>query len=409
MKKVGDVFGMEIGKKAKNEIVIWGTGKYGELAYYYYKDSCNIKYYIDTDEKKWGKLFYGIEICPPNKIYKLDSKIAIVVAIKYNEEIINQLKANPPKNSINLFQVSNSPYEVENKRGIIDENAIIISFCGGLGNQMFQYALFRKLQSDGKTVFGDLEFYLYPGTTRAFLLPNVFPNIKIENYSIEQKRKFLLENLNTSKSKKFMIYREFDIKEEKRKRAELFLLDIMGGYIQGYHQSSWFAESIRDILLKDFEFRLPEDLGFDNIRKKIQSKNIVSVHVRRGDYLEKENVNIYGNICTDLYYKRAIQYLRERLNDVVLCFFSNDIEWVKSEYRDEKNAIFIGPECFDNYHDWYDMYLMSQCNHNIIANSTFSWWGAWLNPNPGKIVIAPEQWVNNCVYEDIYPEKWIKL
>ena len=183
----------------------------------------------------------------------------------------------------------------------------------------------------------------------------------------------------------------------------------MGGYIQGYHQSSWFAESIRDILLKDFEFRLPEDLGFDNIRKKIQSKNIVSVHVRRGDYLEKENVNIYGNICTDLYYKRAIQYLRERLNDVVLCFFSNDIEWVKSEYRDEKNAIFIGPECFDNYHDWYDMYLMSQCNHNIIANSTFSWWGAWLNPNPGKIVIAPEQWVNNCVYEDIYPEKWIKL
>ena len=71
--------------------------------------------------------------------------------------------------------------------------------------------------------------------------------------------------------------------------------------------------------------------------------------------------------------------------------------------------LLIEPKCFEDYHDWYDMYLMSLCKHNIIANSTFSWWGAWLNSNPDKIVIAPKQWVNNCVYEDIYPEKWIKL
>ena len=330
-------------KPDKNEVVIWGTGKYGELAYYYYKDICCIKCCIDSDEKKWGTLFHGIKICSPKELYNLNSQIDIIIAMKYCDEVIERLKSNPPKNFIRVFQILNYPYELDKKKHIY-ENTIVISFCGGLGNQMFQYALFRKLQHDGKRVTADLEYYLSPGITTKFLLPNIFPNIKIENCSLEQKKELLLKNSDITGTKRFLIYREADITEVGKKSAETFLLDITGGYIQGYHQSYWFAESIRNVLVNDFKFRLPKDIGLDGIREKIRHANVVSIHIRRGDYLDKDKIHIYGNICIDLYYKRAIQYIQEQVKDVVLCFFSNDIEWVKQKFKRSEERR-VGKEC----------------------------------------------------------------
>ena len=100
--------------------------------------------------------------------------------------------------------------------------------------------------------------------------------------------------------------------------------------------------------------------------------------------------------------------MKDKVGNCKFIFFSNDMEWVKRNYNIE-NAIYVNSTLFDNYQDWYDMYLMSMCKHNIIANSTFSWWGAWLNSNKEKIVIAPNKWVNLCDYKDIYPDDWIKM
>jgi hypothetical protein len=87
---------------------------------------------------------------------------------------------------------------------------------------------------------------------------------------------------------------------------------------------------------------------------------------------------------------------------------SDDIEWVKDNLYIE-NAVYIEPKMFDEYSDWYDMYIMTCCKHNIIANSSFGWWGAWLNGNPDKIVIAPDRWFNNEDTPDIWCEGWVKI
>lgn len=392
----------------KKEIVIWGTGKYGNIAYYYFKDQYSILYYIDNDRKKWGNQFHGVEVHSPEIIYKLNTKIDIVLAIKYADDVKKQLMQIAPKNKISIFEASYSTYTLKEKINPLDENTIIIYFCGGLGNQMFQYVLLRKLQCVGKNAVADLSFYTSLNRTSEFILSDVFPNIKLQNCSEKQKNDLIERNKNIYNRKKFLIYKEPDIYEENRKSAETFLLDITGGYIQGYHQNYCFAESICDVLLNDFTFQLTHDAGLNKMCREIQNRNAVSIHIRRGDYLKKKNVDIYGGICTDSYYDHAMQYIMKKYSDITWCFFSNDIEWVKKKYQD-KNAIFIDKEMFEDYHDWYDMYLMSKCKHNIIANSTFSWWAAWLNSNPEKTVIAPSIWINNCVYEDIYPENWIRL
>lgn len=100
--------------------------------------------------------------------------------------------------------------------------------------------------------------------------------------------------------------------------------------------------------------------------------------------------------------------MKKKRPDAAFCFFSNDMDWVKNNIQ-EKDALYIEKEMFTTYHDWYDMYLMSICKHNIIPNSTFGWWGAWLNQNPDKIVIGPKQWRNRWEAKDWCPPEWIAI
>ena len=186
------------------------------------------------------------------------------------------------------------------------------------------------------------------------------------------------------------------------------LLSITGGIICGLHQNYIFPGLIREILLKDFKFSSDHDDKLIMLCDRIVKENAVSVHVRRGDYLTENNKWLYGDICTERYYRIAIEYIQKKVGNCILYFFSNDIEWVKKHYNLE-NALYIEENMFDSYQDWYDLYLMSICKHNIIANSTFSWWGAWLNQNKNKIVVAPEKWINIFEYEDIYPKEWIQI
>lgn len=115
---------------------------------------------------------------------------------------------------------------------------------------------------------------------------------------------------------------------------------------------------------------------------------------------------IRGDICTETYYKKAIKYFEDKYKDVIFFVFSNDIEWVKENFC-AKNMVIA--DVNDEMNGMSDMYLMTQCKHNIIANSSFSWWGAWLNQNEGQEVIAPNKWLNTMEMKDICCERWKKL
>lgn len=388
-----------------NNIVIWGTGSVGALAGFYYKESCNIICYIDNDSRKWGKLLNGIKICSPDIIKDINAEV--ILALKGGADSVRkQLDEKYGIKDSVWFQINTKVYSMEKHNNEIAEDTCIVALSGGLGNQMFQYAFIKNLQNQRKKVLGDLSLNI--GMTDSVLL-STFKSIELEICTEEQKENLIKENMQIGqRQKKFIIYKEKNNNEGIEKRTDLSILDASGGIFFGIFQTYLFAERVKNLLLNDFKFRTDSDSGFKKIFRLFSNKNLVAVHIRRGDYLEGNNPWIYGDICTEEYYMKAIKYIKERIGKCDFAFFSNDIDWVKKHYLLE-DAIYVEKNMFDNYQDWYDMCLMSYCNHNIIANSTFSWWAAWLNQNQNKIVIAPKKWVNLCNYIDIYPKEWIQI
>lgn len=165
---------------------------------------------------------------------------------------------------------------------------------------------------------------------------------------------------------------------------------------------------IQQVLRDELQFPLYCDSGMEKYLELMEKRNAVAVHVRRGDYLSKENNNIFGNICTDAYYLQAIETMARMVENPLFIFFSNEIEWVRKNFP-INDTIYVCQSDFNAYEDWYDLYLMSKCKHNIIANSSFSWWGAWLNNYKNRQVIAPQKWVNYDALTDICPEEWIRI
>jgi hypothetical protein len=172
----------------------------------------------------------------------------------------------------------------------------------------------------------------------------------------------------------------------------------------GFWQSPLYFDPFQAEIRKVFSFdKLKLSNQSQSLLGKIQTGESVSVHIRRGDFLSKE---INNAICNEIYYKMAIDLIAAKLHNTLLVVFSDDLEWVKQNLS-LSNAIYVDWNAGKN--SWQDMYLMSQCKHNIIANSTFSWWGAWLNVNPDKIVIAPAQFMKQEETPDIYPANWITI
>ena len=281
-------------------------------------------------------------------------------------------------------------------------NNLVVVFAGGLGNQMFQYSLYRRLVSEGKTVKcvitndsnGPFPFKLD-------IFPSVdYQTIPIEEYLIRkdiyQRRSLIKKFLD----KVFPNAKEFYFEDE-HKAFDDTPFKMNKGFINGYFQGVDYINPIKEELLDAFYFPVFEN----NLTNLINtfSSNTVSLHVRRGDYLTYSDK--YGGICTEEYYRKAIAKMVE-LGHKEFVVLSNDIEWVKANLNID-NAIFIDEKIFEHYQDWYDMYIMSKCSHNIIANSTFSWWGAWLNRNPYKIVITPPYFDNFNKKNSLVDENWI--
>jgi hypothetical protein len=261
---------------------------------------------------------------------------------------------------------------------------------GGLGNQMFQYAFYRALQE--KNI--QCKINVVPNDIQ-FILCDVFNGLKLQ---IDTENKYSMYKNPLS------FHRYF--KEEASGVYDQRVFAMKDTSFLGYWQSEKYFKDICGLIRGEFIFNIRDESlkHFADIIKS--SATSVSVHVRRGDYLKLHE--IYGGICTAEYYNQAVEYIKSKVENSFFYVFSNDMQWVKDNLRID-NAVYVEATMFDDYQDWYDMYLMSCCKHNIVANSSFSWWGAWLNDNPDKIVVSPNRWQNDADMDDIWCDGWIRV
>jgi hypothetical protein len=177
-------------------------------------------------------------------------------------------------------------------------------------------------------------------------------------------------------------------------------------YAGGWHSEKYFL-AIKDEVLKTFQFNL-KNIGAENLRilNKLKNPNSVSVHVRRGDFLDSNNFSKLGAVCTLNYFVSAIEKMKTLVEKPHFFFFTNDGSWVNAHFNGPDYTLIDINKKGDS---WKDMFLISNCAHHINSNGSFSWWSSWLNKDQEPIVIVPRNFLANIHFEDIYPESWIQL
>ncbi|MBN2754704.1 MAG: alpha-1,2-fucosyltransferase [Candidatus Goldbacteria bacterium] len=274
---------------------------------------------------------------------------------------------------------------------------IVTKMIGGLGNQMFQYAAGLALSVKNSTqLFIDNTGSL-SDKTHSYSL-SVF-NIKAEvfkgNTALNAGTQELMENRKLSyyRLKKFNYDNAFEMIKDDT-------------YIEGFFQSEKFFHGVEDRLRTDFTLKEPAKDKNIEMMNKIRSCESVSLHIRRGDYFDNWKNRLFHGVNLMPYYKKTVNSINKNLKNPVFFVFSDDQEWVKKNF---KGIVQYTPvEINDSSQGYEDLRLISTCSHNIVANSTFSWWGAWLNLNPHKLVFAPKRWFNNPFINtsDLVPKTW---
>lgn len=289
---------------------------------------------------------------------------------------------------------------------------IIVKVTGGLGNQMFQYAMYKSLEKKGKHVKLDsTSYYNVKKEHNGYELERVF-DIKPNKPNKEDLKKFDENNISILDriKRKFFGDKKF-VYDTKEYVFNENIYKLKNSYLNGYWQSIKYFEGIEEDIRKDFKFKKELDNKNLEILNEIENSNSVSIHIRRGDYMTPENYKIYGNIATPKYYKESIKLIEEKIENPTFFVFSNDMEWVKENIQINSRVFYVDINSGDD--SYKDMQLMSKCKHNIIANSSFSWWGAWLNENKNKIVVAPKKWINRDDVDsdniELFCENWTLL
>lgn len=280
---------------------------------------------------------------------------------------------------------------------------LFVQLIGGLGNQMFQYAEGRRLAFVQKE--------------ELVLDISAFQEYKLRRYSLYPFR--LHARIATKEETYYLklsllekIMNKLGLKRDKPVSQKKFSLfgkchTIIKRDAYGHWNNAQSLQNIEHLIREDFSLKDPQGEEYDALTKKIGACNSISLHVRRTDYLAVKNSSVFA-ACPVEYYQKAIKMIAEKTGTMHLFIFSDDIEWVK------KNISLVYPTTFVSggpFADYQELMLMSACKHNITANSTFSWWGAWLNKNPKKIIITPTKWfidekMNN---EDIILKTWVKM
>lgn len=284
---------------------------------------------------------------------------------------------------------------------------VVIKIWGGLGNQMFQYAFYKALLDKGKRCKLDISYYNYFNPHNGYELERLF-QIEAQYATWDEIKKLANAKLDYAGRLMLKVHRKRTHYIQNPKENFGFdstLLQVDDGYIQGYFYSEKYFFHIEEDIRKDFFFKeiLPSNEG---LLLEIENSNSIGIHIRRGDYVNsKYNLS---EVCNIAYYERAIEHTQERVFEPKYYIFSDDLEWCRNNLP-INNAVFV--DINRGKDSYMDMCLMSRCKHNIIGNSSFSWWGAWLNGNAEKIIVSPKQWTTNNKIkgESIIPSSWCIL
>ena len=311
---------------------------------------------------------------------------------------------------------------------------IILQLAGGLGNQMFQYALYLQLKSLGREVkIDDVSGFLEDKQRDPALAPF---GIDYERPSRKELRLLLDDSMlpwDRVRRKLFGRHKKSYFEEGKLFIPEVLTWDDI--YLEGYWQSEKYfrevKEQVREAYDTDRLISYLRQIGvWNGENESVQRKELrspreyleeidntcsVSVHIRGGDYLTPENRALFGKICTGAYYIEGIRQMRERYPGCRFFLFTNDRAWVERQRVKEAGGMAASNSAEDIFSDvtWVDLpkmggndyaefVLMSRCKHHILANSSFSWWASYLNPNPDKTVLVPDTWLNGTDCRDFY-------
>lgn len=303
---------------------------------------------------------------------------------------------------------------------------IIIQLAGGLGNQMFQYALYLQLKSLGKVVkIDDVAGFAQDIKRSPALAPFG------AEYECPTKKE-LTQMLDSSpfiwhkvRRKLCGRNRKSYFEEDKCYHPEIMTWDDI--YLEGYWQTEKYFAPIADEVRQAFDTdKLLRYIGqgdqsdsVNRLLEQIISTESVSVHVRRGDYLLPENQELFGGICTETYYRNAMEQMKRKRPNCRFYVFTNDKEWIRQQFdvqtaagsEDTDKVSIDNIEVVDlgEQNDYAEFVLMSKCKHNILANSSFGWWASYLNRNTDKIVLVPDRWLNGWDCEDFYREDMRKV
>jgi hypothetical protein len=280
---------------------------------------------------------------------------------------------------------------------------IITKIKGGLGNQLFQYAVGRAVALHHKvplkldlTIFETYKLHNGYRLDQFAIQADIAP--KNEIIKLKGGNNVLFSALR----KVGLVKRKSYFKEKRTSYFDASVFKNNSVYLDGYWQNELYFKNIRELLLRELSpVSSMSDLDCAYL-ECIKNSNSVSLHVRRGDYLNSKNINV---LDVD-YYVKAVDYIRKNVKNPTFYIFSDDLEWCKNNLGFLNGCIYVDR----TQTEIDDLKLMSFCRHNIIANSSFSWWGAWLNQNPKNTVIAPKGWLlNDPGSSNVILSDWVKF
>lgn len=291
---------------------------------------------------------------------------------------------------------------------------IVTKILGGLGNQIFQYAVARRLADVlGVPLKLDIsDFASYK--THQYCLDRFRIRAEIasngETNCLPLNSSFFSRNINRFFSRKLQA---IEVIQEKYFHFDPEVLKLHDGVtLNGYWQSEKYFADVIPSIRNDLTPREPLSCDSKKMAELINSSSSVSVHIRRGDYISNPTAQKVHGVCSSDYYSAAVERIAKRVKEPHFFVFSDDIEWVRSNFQWPCQVTYVAHNGSERNYE--DLVLMSLCQHHIIANSTFSWWGAWLSTYPGypdKQVFAPKCWFAGADHDtsDLIPERWIRI
>lgn len=265
---------------------------------------------------------------------------------------------------------------------------------------MFIYAMYMNMKRMFPNTRIDLSDMVHYNVHQGYELHRIF-DLPEDEFLINQKAKKVLE---------FIFFKTILERKQNLDTLEAFTRSYRWPliYFKGFYQSERYFKEIEQDVRSAFTFNeeLANEQTRDMLRQIDSDEHSVSLHVRRGDYLDNHSWENTGSVCQLPFYRNIIDAVQKRIPQARFYVFSDGMEWVKENLPVE-NAVFV--DWNEGRENWQDMMLMSRCRNNAICNSTFSWWGAWLNPNKEKLVFAPDRWFRKAEMPYIIPEKWIKV